>query len=281
MEVEDLLNAQDIKFVPKGADLLVRCLNSEHEDKNPSMRIDTVTGIFNCFSCNFKGNLFKHFGEKVNKLQLRRELFKRKIQEKRVENVGLEIPIDSVPYEGTWRNIKSETYKKFEAFQHHSNDHIGRIVFPIRSITGQITAFIGRHTTSGVPKYKVSPIKAKLPLFPFVKPINGSVILVEGIFDVLNLHDKGLTNTLCCFGTQNISSSKLSILAMQGITSIFLFYDGDEPGQKAAINVKTLCDSIDMPSTNIYLEGRDPGDLTENEVRKLWKKLYEHSNYRN
>ena len=35
------------------------------------------------------------------------------------------------------------------------------------------------------------------------------MILVEGIFDVLNLHDKGLPNAVCCFGTRNISVEKL------------------------------------------------------------------------
>ena len=38
-----------------------------------------------------------------------------------------------------------------------------------------------------------------------VKPIQNRVILVEGIFDALNLWDKGLKNTVCCFGTQQVS----------------------------------------------------------------------------
>ena len=37
--------------MPKGKDYVVSCLNPEHDDKNPSMRIDQITGIFNCFSC--------------------------------------------------------------------------------------------------------------------------------------------------------------------------------------------------------------------------------------
>ena len=42
--------------------------------------------------------------------------------------------------------------------------------------------------------------------------IQGSAILVEGIFDMINLHDKGLTNAVCCFGTNNYNEAKLSML---------------------------------------------------------------------
>ena len=71
MNVEQLLAKEDIYFMPKGRDYLVSCLNPEHADRNPSMRIDQITGIFQCFSCEFKGNLFDHFGEQANALQIR------------------------------------------------------------------------------------------------------------------------------------------------------------------------------------------------------------------
>ena len=84
MNVEDLLKTKNIKYIPKGADFVISCLNPEHPDRNPSMRVDQITGIFNCFSCEYKGNLFTHFGEKANQLQLRRQLLKKKIGERNV-----------------------------------------------------------------------------------------------------------------------------------------------------------------------------------------------------
>src|SRR5210317_2190795 len=89
MNVEDLLKRKQIPYIPKGADFVISCLNPEHPDRNPSMRVDQVTGIFNCFSCQYKGNLFKHFGEKVDPLQLRRQMLIRKIGEKRAESVAI------------------------------------------------------------------------------------------------------------------------------------------------------------------------------------------------
>ena len=275
MTVEELLKRKDIYFIPKGGDYLVRCLNPEHDDKNPSMRIDQLTGIYQCFSCGYKGNLFTHFGEKANQLQLRRELLKRKIIDKRSESVGLSFPKNVMPYEGNWRNIKPETYKRFEAFQHADPDYVGRIVFPVRDISGRIAAFNGRHTTGGTPKYMISPAGAKMPLFPVVKPIQGAVILVEGIFDMINLHDKGLTNAVCTFGTKNINEDKLRMLSIQGVDSIDIFFDGDDAGQEASKYVQTMCENAELTHRNICLKGTDPGALNEQAVRTLKRKLYE------
>lgn len=274
MTVEELLVSKQVYFIPKGADCVVTCLNPEHPDKNPSMRIDKITGIFGCFTCGYRGNIFTHFGEKANQLQLRRELLKRKIREKRSESVGLSFPKGSVPYVGNWRNIKPETYKRFEAFQHHDSDYIGRINFPIRDISGRILAFSGRHTTGGVPKYMISPAGAKLPFFPIVVPIKGSIILVEGIYDMINLHDKGLTNAVCTFGTQTITEEKLRMLSIQGVEEIVIFFDGDDAGQTAAEKIKEMVELVGLTSRNVCLQGTDPGALPEQSVKTLKSKIY-------
>ena len=274
MTVEELLKQRDVYFIPKGGDFLVSCLNPEHPDKNPSMRIDQITGIFQCFSCEYKGNLFTYFGEKANQLQLRRELLKKKIKDKRSESIGLSFPKNMMPYTGNWRNIKPETYKRFEAFHQADPDYVGRINFPIRDISGRIVAFNGRHTTGGTPKYMISPAGAKMPLFPVVEPIQGSVILVEGIFDMINLHDKGLTNAVCCFGTKNINEDKLSMLSIQGVEEIVVFFDGDDAGQNAAKDVKEMVERVGLTSRNVSLSGRDPGALPLQTVQKLKSKIY-------
>jgi len=274
LTVEELLKQRDVYFIPKGGDFLVSCLNPEHPDKNPSMRIDQITGIFQCFSCEYKGNLFTYFGEKANQLQLRRELLKKKIKDKRSESIGLSFPKNMMPYTGNWRNIKPETYKRFEAFHQADPDYVGRINFPIRDISGRIVAFNGRHTTGGTPKYMISPAGAKMPLFPVVEPIQGSVILVEGIFDMINLHDKGLTNAVCCFGTKNINEDKLSMLSIQGVEEIVVFFDGDDAGQNAAKDVKEMVERVGLTSRNVSLSGRDPGALPLQTVQKLKSKIY-------
>ena len=167
MRVDELLQEQRIQFKVSGRDYLIKCLNPDHEDNNPSMRVDNITGIFNCFSCGFKGNVFKHFGAAANFLEIKRQKLKESIDEKRSASIGFEFPKGFAPYVGNWRGIRPETYKHFEAFMHHESQFNGRIVFPVRDITGKVVAFNGRHMTmTEIPKYLIYPPQAKLPLYP-------------------------------------------------------------------------------------------------------------------
>ena len=160
---------------------------------------------------------------------------------------------------------------------HHDSQYNGRIVFPIRDITGKVVAFNGRHMTmTEIPKYLIYPPQAKLPLYPSsVTPIKGKVILVEGIFDMINLWDKGLQNAICCFGTKNIDKEKLSILKMQGISGVDIMFDGDNPGQEAAEDLKVMSESLGLIPRNINLgQNIDPGGLAQAKVSSLRDRLY-------
>jgi len=278
MNVDEILHKHKIVYRNQGADYVVSCLNPEHDDSNPSMRIDKITGIFNCFACGFKGNIFKYFDAPVSHLEIKRNNIKKKIEEVRAQNIGLLTPSDALPYTSNFRDIKPKTYAEFGAFTHHDSHFIGRIVFPVTDITGATRAFIGRHQDRTViPKYLIYPPKSKLPLFPFnAKPIMGRVILVEGIFDALNLHDKGLTNAMCCFGTQNIDTYKLSMLKFIGVRQVDILFDGDTAGREAAEKVADLCEQVELlANIESMPDGLDPGALPEDRVRKLKEYLYD------
>lgn len=275
MVVEELLKSRDLQFKPSGKDLVIRCLNPEHEDRNPSLRIDRTTGIFNCLSCGYSGNLFSHFGEKVNFLDMRRTKLKDSINRKLAQSSGLTMPANAVPFNQDWRGISAATFQKFGAFQHNNPEFIGRVVIPIRTITDKIVSFCGRHQGQNDPKYLFHPGGASLPLFPMVKPIQGRVILVEGIMDMMNLHDKGLTNAVCAFGVNKVNEEKINILKIQGVSAIDIFFDNDDAGQIAAEKLKELLERHELPSRNITMNGvKDPGELTASKVIKIKETLY-------
>lgn len=276
MDVQQILEQKKIPFVPSGKDYKVCCLNPDHDDADPSMRIDRLTGIFNCFVCGFKGNIFSHFDEKANYLQIQRELFRRKLLQKQAENVGLELPINRVPFEREWRGISGQTFKDFEAFEHNDSNFIGRVVFPIRGVSGKILGFNGRaFSPETTPKYLITPNDSKFPLFPArPKAIHGQVILVEGIFDMLNLYDKGLPNAVCAFGTQKLTKEKLTLLKVQGISGIDIFFDGDDAGKEASKKAQELIESLEMTARTVAIKSGDPGELTAQKVLKLKEALY-------
>jgi DNA primase len=121
-----------------------------------------------------------------------------------------------------------------------------------------------------------SPAGAKLPLFPVVQPIKGCILLTEGIFDVLNLHDKGLTNVMCCFGVKNVTEEKLEVLSVSGVDQVDIFLDNDEAGQKGSEKIKELCEKVGLASRNIAFGDKnlDAGALVQTQVDKLRTRLY-------
>jgi len=275
VDVEAVLEKHSVDFREKGADFIVRCLNPEHDDNNPSMRIDKIHGTFHCFSCGFKGNIYSHFSEESNSaLSIARLKFEELLENKMSESVGLKVPSHFVKYSGTWRNISQDTYDKFEAYVSAEPEYAGRIIFPIRDFSNRLVAFIGRTTNSDVPKYRIWPRKAKIPMYPFFSTIKNSVILVEGIYDAMNLYDKGLPNAICAFGTNNVQTEKLQLLKMSGVTRLVIFFDGDEAGRKAADKVESLSESIDLPTKIIRIRDKDPGELSLTQIRALRSQLY-------
>lgn len=274
--VLELIQKNGLEYKVSGRDYLLKCLNPEHDDSNPSFRVDRVTGVAHCFSCGFKTNLFKYFGVFTNPVPIKIAKLKEKLNELKSGQIGLNLPDGHTPYTRTFRGLSSKTLKYFEAFYTNSVEKLrDRIIFPIRDITGKVVVFVGRHTLSnGNPRYLVYPSGVKVPLYPPRAPDGAhSVVLVEGLFDMLNLWDNGLENVACCFGTntlQNDTKEKLFPFKAQGVTHIYLMFDGDEAGRKAARTLKPLVEAegfvveiVDLP------DGSDPGDLDAEDIHSI------------
>jgi DNA primase len=273
--VYELLQKQGLHIQVSGRDYVVRCLNSEHSDSNPSMRIDKISGAFHCFACHFKGNIFKHFGvltnttpAKIARLKEKLNLLKNKQE--------LELPDGATPYTRSFRGISPATLKHFGAFYTQKTEKlVDRICFPIRDITDRTVVFVARHTMSnGNPRYVNYPSGVSMPLFPAAAPKDyKTIVLVEGLFDFLNLYDKGLHNAVCCFGTNTIQNSlneKLLPFRAQGVTKIYIMFDGDDAGRKAARELVPQLEQCGFATELINLpDDKDPGELDQAEVTSI------------
>lgn len=279
--VQDLLDKKGIAYKVSGKDFLISCLNPEHEDNNPSCRVDRVLGIFHCLSCGYRGNLFKHFGILTSHNSIRIQKLRNKLKELDTDFNGVTFPYNTIPFTKKYREISSKTLKEFEAFytveKQEFND---RIFFPIKDLRNKNIAYIGRHLLSNVsPKYYIYPSGASLPIYPEkLKTLSKSLILVEGIFDMLRLYDNGLTNVACTFGTSTLfknTAEKLLPFKSQGVTNIYIMFDGDDPGIKAAEQLKPLIEEAEYTCEIIYLEkDKDPGDLTIEEIEQVKNWIY-------
>lgn len=284
MNVETLLRNRNVEYIDANKDYKVKCLNPAHQDSNPSMRIHKVTGIFNCFSCGFKGNIFIHFGETPSMLDIKISLLQDKISKILMEPV-VDLPPDYSLYPEDYRGIPVEVLHKYGAFTTEYIDKLkDRICFPIYSVTGILRGIVGRALYSTTTdKYEVWPSGAKLPVFPAVPMVEkSSIILVEGIVDALNLISKGCDNVVCLFGTTSILKTfdtKLSYLKILGVNKYYIMFDGDNAGKSNAIKLQKNMKDNNYNTEIIELpEGIDPGDLSVSDVSKLRTGLnYENS----
>lgn len=94
-------------------------------------------------------------------------------------------------------------------------------------------------------------------------------ILSEGFFDVMRIDQAGYKNALAVMGTHLSKDQVKKIL--HNFNRVILFMDGDKAGEEAAEKITyQLKDSISVSKVDFSLyEGKDPGDLTEDEIHNI------------
>lgn len=274
--VLELIQKNSLQFTVSGRDYLIKCLNPDHNDSNPSFRVDKVTGVAHCFACGFKTNLFKYYGVFTNLVPMKIMALKEKLDALKKFGQELELPQGYTPWTKQFRGVSPATLKHFGAFYTNAVEKLqDRIIFPIKDITQKTVVYVGRHTMSaGNPRYINYPQGVKIPLFPAHLPSGySSMVIVEGMFDMLNLYDNGCENVVCAFGTktlQNDTKQKLLPFRAQGITHIYLLFDGDDAGKSAARDLKPLLEAEGFIIEIVELpDGTDPGDLDAENVRSI------------
>ena len=118
----------------------------------------------------------------------------------------------------------------------------GRVMLPICDLRANVIAFGGRVFEEGTPKYLNSPDTA---LFQKGRVLYGlhkvreanqhldSLILVEGYFDVLALHQAGIRHVAAPLGTA--LTSEHAVLLRRFVNTVVLIFDGDAAGTGAVL----------------------------------------------
>ena len=145
-----------------------------------------------------------------------------------------------------------------------------RLIFPLIGVGGEVLGFGGRLLGGGDgPKYLNTPETALYRkgavlygLWQAAKAIRNrdEAILVEGNFDVLQMHQRGFDNAVAPMGTA-LTAGQAALLKRFGTRAIALF-DGDAAGQAAATkSVPTLLQAGLEARIASLPEGEDPDSL--------------------
>lgn len=283
MELVDLLDKRGVPYKKTNNpyEILITCTSGLHDDKNASLSFNLEKNIFNCWSCGYSGGVNKFLqsiGETEpldvdSKQPYKIKKLKEKLKTK-IERDDIKLPDDRRLFMEEFRGIEANVYREFQAFTTNEMGLTDYVCIPVyqhgklKFIEGRLTRYLENQ-----PKYNRRPAKAVVSdcLFPLdrLKSTN-YVILVEGIFDAINMWKLGYTNTLCIFGTTNFSKKKLDILDNLGITRVDIMMDSDIPGQRAAEKIADMLDSRNIYARIITLPpGIDPGELTKEQAERV------------
>ena len=158
-----------------------------------------------------------------------------------------------------------------------------RLIVPIFDMQGRVVAFGGRSLDGQEPKYLNSPEtevfeKGKM-LFAFDKASSNirkrdKAVVVEGYFDVISLHSKGITNSVASLGTALNKYQISQLCRCTDSKNIIINFDSDNAGRLATKRVinevesLSLHDQINLKILEIksfkdpdeYLKGNTPED---------------------
>ncbi len=144
----------------------------------------------------------------------------------------------------------------------------GRVMFPIINAQGRVLGFGGRAMGDAQPKYLNT---AETPVFNkrmglyalnFVQKERsiGRLVLVEGYMDTVSLRKHGVQGVVATLGTA--LTEEQARLMKRYAPQVWISYDGDAAGQKAALRALDIFDAQNIPARVIdYPGGMDPDDF--------------------
>ena len=162
--------------------------------------------------------------------------------------------------------------------KHGAHDKFwNRVMFPIMDANSRVIGFGGRVMGDGKPKYLKSP---ETMIFDKSRNLYGLnrarssrksyFLLCEGYMDVISLHQAGFTNAVASLGTA-LTQGHASLIKRY-VKEVYLTYDSDEAGTKAALRAIPILREAGISAKVIRMEPyKDPDEF----IKNLGKEAFE------
>jgi len=294
-----VLDRYGINWLRKNGDeLRGRCPIHQGEGQS-TFHAHLTKNVFNCFSCKARGNVLD-FVAAMEKCSVRdagiklKEWFAisgepstaepktkpadngRGVREDEVAgNTPLKFQLKSVdsshPYLAE-RGISKETAETFGVgFYSGKGSMSGRVVIPIHNEHGELVAYAGRAIDGSEPRYKLpTGFHKSLELFNLHRATEPQVVLVEGFFDCMKVHQAGFP-AVALMGC-SLSAVQEQLLAAK-CERVIVMLDGDEPGQEAAAECLTQLGRRTWVRAANVPEGKQPDQLTAEHLKQILSSL--------
>ncbi len=179
-----------------------------------------------------------------------------------------------------YRYLKSKGYKddviskagliSFDEKQGVYDKFWNRVMFPIMDVNNRVIGFGGRVMGDAKPKYLNSP---ETPVFDKSRNLYGLnrartsrkpyLLLCEGYMDVIALHQAGFHNAVASLGT-SLTPGHASLIKRY-VNEVYLTYDSDEAGTKAALRALPILKEVGITARIIRMDPyKDPDEFIKN-----------------
>lgn len=145
-----------------------------------------------------------------------------------------------------------------------------RVMFPIMDANNRVIGFGGRVMGDAKPKYLNSP---ETMIFDKSRNLYGLhrartsrkpyFLICEGYMDVISMHQAGFTNAVATLGTA-LTAGHASLIKRY-VNEVYLTYDSDEAGTKAALRAVPILKEAGISAKVIRMEPyKDPDEFIKN-----------------
>jgi len=298
VSLEAVLRHYEVPGLRRHQDQLEGCCPIHRGKRDDSFRASLSKNVFHCFACQAHGNVLdlvaamekcsireaacrlqEWFGIAVSSASARpgpwsagkREL----VREKEGCNPPLHFALTGVDHAHPYlqqRGIDRATAAEFGiGFYGGPGLMSGRVVIPIRHASGEIVAYAGRALDGRSPKYKLpAGFRKAWELFNIQRAVatgSQTVIVVEGYFDCVRVHQAGFPFVVALMGS-SLSASQERVLA-ERFEQVFLMLDGDAAGCAASRVIGArLSEACSVARVNVP-EGAQPDQLSPTVIRDL------------
>lgn len=254
--MEQLLKSLNINVVKlTGDNYICKCpFHKDGTEEHPSFGIHRTTGVFNCFTCGARGNLVHLVASRLGVTEMEAiRLIEREQLNITIETVkNYEIPSwvnryskrDGIPvlndsvlelYKENHPYLQQRgiTIETAEAWGCGYDRWMDRITFPVRDLKNNLLGIIGRSVTDQTPKYYFYdgfPKGGTLYGLNKFEESNDTVIVCEGVIDVMWLWQSGIRNVVAIMGSM-MTDAQAEIVRELG-TRLIIWLDNDAAGMK-------------------------------------------------
>ena len=178
----------------------------------------------------------------------------------------------------TERGLSPETIVDFGVGFCAKGMMAGRIAIPVHNGEGKVVAYAGRFPgeppDGNTPKYKLPPgFKKSLELFNLDRALKepGPLVLVEGFFDCMKLHQHGVRKVVALMGsTMSPAQEELIRRHTDRHSQVVVILDEDNAGREGRENIAARLARFVFVKTHVFeQEGQQPSQMSAEEIQQL------------